>query len=259
MPFVDTHCHLDDILKRLDIPSFGEFRARYLTPDCEALLTVACDPDSFDPVGALLGEPGIFAAYGVHPNEASRFSPEVEERLSARHRDPKVVAFGEIGLDFHYGAKEAELQQRVFARQLEMGKKLGKPLVIHTREADEPTFSLLQSHLPADYPMHVHCFTGAWPFAERLLHHFPRLFIGLTGIVTFKNAAAVQEVARRLPLSRLLLETDGPYLAPAPHRGQVAHPGHIPLIAQKIAELRGIDAAEVFAATRENTRALYGI
>ena len=152
-----------------------------------------------------------------------------------------------------------EMQARAFVDQMALAKELGAPIVVHTREAEEDTLRLMREHLPRDHRIHVHCFTSSARLARELLAHFPNLCLGFTGVVTFKNAPEVREVVAATPLDRILLETDGPYMAPAPRRGEVAHPGHVPLIAVKIAEIKGVSAAEVFVAAREATRRVYGI
>ena len=132
-------------------------------------------------------------------------------------------------------------------------------MIIHTREAEEDTLTILKAEAPRDWKIHVHCFTSSPAMAEALLAAFPGLCLGFTGIVTFKNAQELQSVAAATPLQRMLLETDGPYLAPIPFRGKPAHPGHIPHIAAKIAGLKGVPVEEVYLHARENTRRVYGI
>lgn len=267
MDFIDTHCHLDSILAKLDLPDFPAFRARFLaaeaggTTDAEfgGCITISCDPDSIDAAMGLMRNDMVHAAFGIHPHDAKSYGPELEARLRAAMADPKTVAWGEIGLDYHYNMSPPQIQREVFARQIRMGVEHGKPLIIHTREAEADTLEVMIREAPADWKIHVHCFTSSRDMSERLLAAFPNLCLGFTGIVTFKNAQELQDVAKATPLDRLLLETDGPYLAPVPHRGKPAHPGHIPLIAGKIAEIKGVAVDKVYAAARENTRRIYGI
>ncbi len=257
MRFLDTHCHLDDILARLGVVSFTELRHRFFPPEFAGCVTISCDPDSVEPTLTLLAEDRVFGAFGIHPHEAERYTPEIAARIEAALRHPRCVAYGEIGLDYHYDHAPRALQQQVFIRQIEAGVAAGKPLIIHTREAEADTLAILRAHAPADWPMHVHCFTSSQDLAADLLADFSRLCIGFTGIVTFKNAEAVRDVVRNVPVERMLVETDGPYLAPNPYRGQVAHPGHIPLIIAKLAEIKGESTASLAEILCENARQLY--
>lgn len=259
MPYIDTHCHLDSILAKLGDEEYDRFKAGRLPPEYAGCITIACDPASISPALALLEIPEVHAAFGIHPHDAKFYDDALEARLQEALGHPKAVAWGEIGLDYHYDFSPRDVQRDVFVRQIRQGVGMGKPLVIHTREAEEDTVGILEREVPRDWRIHVHCFTSSPAMAERLLATFPNLFLGFTGIVTFRNAQELQSVARATPLDRLLLETDGPYLAPVPHRGQPAHPGHIPLIAAKIAELKGTGLEAVYAAARENTRKMYGI
>lgn len=258
MRYIDTHCHLDGILAKLGDPDYAAFRSR-LPAEYEGCITISCDPASIGPALKLMENPEVHGAFGIHPHDAKAYGPELERELEAALAHPKAVAWGEIGLDYHYDFSPRDIQREVFARQIRRGLALGKPLIIHTREAEADTLEILEREAPPEWRIHVHCFTSSPAMAGRLLAHFPNLCLGLTGIVTFKNAQELQAVAKTTPLDRLLLETDGPYLAPIPHRGQPAHPGHIPLIAAKLAELKGTTMEAVYAAARENTRRIYGI
>lgn len=257
--YIDTHCHLDQIIEKTGAADFADLRSRFFTPGFAACLTISCDPDAIEPTLALLDNDDVYASFGIHPHDAARYTPEVEARIAAALRHPKCKAYGEIGLDYHYDFSPRDIQKTVFARQLGIGIQAGKPLVIHTREAEEDTLNLLRDHVPRDWPVHVHCFTSSRALAEALLAGFSNLHIGFTGIVTFKNADDLRETARIVPLDRMLVETDGPYLAPAPHRGQPAHPGHIPLILEKLAAVRGVPVESLAEAALANARRLYGI
>lgn len=258
-PYIDTHCHLDQILEKTGAADFADLRARFFPSGFQACLTIACDPEAIAPTLALLDNEGVYGSFGIHPHDASKYTPEVEAAIAAALRHPKCRAYGEIGLDYHYDFSPRDLQRDAFAHQIRVGVEAGKPLVIHTREAEEDTLALMRDLVPADWPVHVHCFTSSQELAEALLADFPNLYIGFTGIVTFKNTEDLHETARRVPLDRMLVETDGPYLAPAPHRGKPAHPGHIPLILEKLAAVRGEAVETVAAATLGNARRLYGI
>jgi TatD DNase family protein len=265
MDFIDTHCHLDSILERLDLTDFAGLKEGFLvaSPDAEAVfggcITISCDPDSIQPALALMEAPEVFGAFGIHPHDAKAYGDGLEASLQAAITHPKAVAWGEIGLDYHYTMSPPDVQKSVFARQINRGVAAGKPLIIHTREAEADTLEILIREAPKEWKIHVHCFTSSPAMAEKLLEAFPNLCLGFTGIVTFKNAQELQAVAAATPLDRILLETDGPYLAPIPFRGKPAHPGHIPFIARKIAELKGIPVEKVYAAARANTLRIYGI
>jgi TatD DNase family protein len=257
--FVDTHCHLDSILKRMQLPDFIALDEKHLGPDCEACLTVSCDPHSIQPVLDLLLQPKVYAAFGIHPHDSQKWTDDLRDEILVAVQHPKCVAYGEIGLDYHYEYSPRDVQKENFRLQLELGLSTGKPLVIHTREAEEDTLQALKDCVPPEWKVHVHCFTSSQKLAEQLLETFSNLYIGFTGIVTFKNSHELQALAKIIPEQRFVLETDGPYLAPLPHRGQVAHPGHIPIIAQKMAELKGISTPMLLRYARENSRRLYGI
>lgn len=151
------------------------------------------------------------------------------------------------------------LQRGVFTRQMDLAVSLKKPLVVHTRFAEDDTLELMEKHLPTEHPIHVHCFTSSNTLAQALLERFSTLRLGFTGVVTFKNAPEVKEVVRNTPLDRILLETDSPYMAPEPFRGRIAHPGHVSYVADTVATLKGVSRAEVLATCRRNTRLIYGI
>jgi TatD DNase family protein len=259
MEYIDTHCHLDSILRQLGCRDFEDFHARYLPPEFAGCITISCDPASIEPTLALMGSQRVYGAFGIHPHDAKAYTTELELAIGAAMGNAKALAWGEIGLDYHYDSSPRETQREVFARQARMGVAAGKPLIVHTREAEADTLAILRTEVPRDWRVHVHCFTSSQGMAEALLADFPNLCLGFTGIVTFKNAYDLQQVVRATPLSRLLLETDGPYLAPVPFRGKPAHPGHIPHIAAKIAELKGETLEAVYGAARENTKRTYGI
>ncbi len=199
--------------------------------------------------------PHLWAAVGIHPGEAADAKPEDLAILEQLATDEKAVAIGEIGLDYHYDdACPRDVQQYWFRSQLELANKLELPVVVHDREAHEDTLRYLQEYRPRGV---VHCFSGSVEMAREILKL--GLYIGLGGVVTFKNARKTVEVAAMLPLDRLLLETDAPYLAPVPHRGERCDASLIRHTAETIAEIRGISAEELLAVTTENAKRLYNI
>ena len=257
--YIDTHCHLDQILDKLGLTDFATLRRDHLGAGFEACLTIACDPDAVAPTLALLEHDCVYGSFGIHPHDAARYDAAVETSIAAALAHPKCVAYGEIGLDYHYDLSPRDVQREVLVRQLRVGIAAGKPLVIHTREAEDDTLEVLRAEVPRDWPVHVHCFTSSQALAEALLADFSNLHLGFTGILTFKNAEDLRATARIVPRDRLLVETDGPYLAPVPHRGKPAHPGHIPLIIQELARVRGEDAHALAETLVDNARKLYGM
>jgi len=263
--FLDTHCHLDLILRQARRPvtpaSWVEFASRF--PDSfEGSVNVCCFRDSLPFCEAILGTPGVHSTWGIHPHSAAERTDEWVSTLRRLLAHPSSVAVGECGLDYFKNSPDTHPQQRaVFVELMGLAVELGKPLVVHTRAAEDDTFDLMTRHLPHDHPIHVHCFTGSWELAQKLLERFSRLYFGFTGVITFKGRSAdpIREVVRSLPLTRILLETDGPFMAPEPHRGDVAHPGLIPFVAEAVAKALGVPVAEVYDRTRANARAVYGI
>jgi len=151
---------------------------------------------------------------------------------------PKSIAYGEIGLDYHdFGSKynyaKPDLQKTIFIQQIADALNLNKPMVIHTREAEKDTLLMMKERIPQNWKIHVHCFTDSWDLANELMSYYPQLYIGFTGVITFKNSNEIRNVVKNVPLNRLLVETDGPFMAPVPYRGGTAHPGHIPTIVKK--------------------------
>ncbi|MBQ8182691.1 MAG: TatD family hydrolase [Clostridia bacterium] len=198
--------------------------------------------------------PFIYAACGVHPEEVDDLPEKYIQTLRKMLQNQKCVAVGEIGLDYYWRKDNKELQKKVFEEQLCLAKELNLPVIIHDREAHEDTLEILKKHKPKGV---LHCFSGSAETAKEVLKL--GMYIGLGGALTFKNARKAVEVAEILPLDRLLLETDCPYMAPVPMRGKRNFSGYIPYVAEKVAEIKGIDPQTVLDVTAENTRTLFGI
>jgi len=253
---VDSHCHLD----RLDLNPFaGELSAALAAAAAQGVghfLCVAIDLDSWP---ALLRQvepfPNVALSVGVHPS-ATTADPPAIDRLLALADHPRVVAIGETGLDYHYGKDSKARQQEWFRAHITAARALGKPLIIHTREASADTLRILTEENAADVGGVIHCFTEDWTVAKQAMAL--NFYISLSGIVTFRGARQLQEVARRLPAERLLVETDSPYLAPVPYRGQSNQPAWVRLVAEYIAELRGERLEHVAAVTTANYFRLFG-
>ncbi len=197
----------------------------------------------------------VHAAVGIHPHEASSWSPAVAETLQEKLRDPAVVALGEIGLDYHYNRSTPEEQRQAMAGQLAVAAQLNLPVSVHTREAEADTLSLLRDSDVRSHGGVIHCFTGTQELADACLEL--GMHLSFSGIVTFPKAANLRAVAAGVPLDRLLVETDSPYLAPVPHRGSRNQPAYVVEVATQVARLRGMTAEELGAATTENFRKLF--
>ncbi|MCB1823696.1 MAG: TatD family hydrolase [Candidatus Competibacteraceae bacterium] len=253
---VDSHCHLD----RLDLARFGGL-ANVLetaaTHGVTRLLSVATDLESW-PALARLTEPypQIALSVGVHPGEDGARPPTVAE-LTALGREARVVAIGETGLDYYYGADSADRQRDWFRVHIAAARELGKPLIVHTRAARADTLRVLEEEGAAEVGGVLHCFTEDWAMAEQALAL--NFHVSFSGIVTFKNAKQIQEVARRLPAERMLVETDSPYLAPVPHRGKPNQPAWVRHVAEFVAGLRGEPLEQVVATTTANYGRLFGV
>jgi len=251
--FVDTHAHLtfeplsdviDGVLTRAQASKVNQ------------IITIGIDPASHCQALALAeSQPMVYAGLGFHPYAADKVSPASLTLLKEQLAHPQVVALGEIGLDYLKSPVAHDIQQQALIAQVELAQALDLPIIIHNREAIEDILTCLQPLAPLKGVMH--CFTGSQREAERCLAL--GLHLGFNGIITFPSARDVQQVVPELPLEKILLETDCPYLAPQPVRGQTNAPEYIPHIATKIAELRGISVEEVGRQTTANARRLFGL
>ena len=204
------------------------------------------------------GNPQIYGALGIHPHNANMYNDDMEECLKEHLKNPRVIALGEIGLDYHYNNSPQDIQKAVFERQCKLAVQLNMPIVIHTREAEQDTYEILEKAVPKDHKIHIHCYTDSWWLPEKVLPQWTNAYFGFTGVLTFKNSKVVQEVCSKIPLNRILSETDGPFMAPIPYRGKASNPGYIPFIVKKIAELHNADVKEAAAIIRQNCRDFYG-
>ena len=192
------------------------------------------------------------ASAGVHPHEARIADERVYDELRGLAQEGRIVAIGEIGLDFHYDHSPRDVQREVFRRQVRLAREVGLPVIVHTREADDETAAILEQERAAETGGVIHCFTGGLDLARRALEM--GFLISFSGIVAFPRAEVIQQVARETPLDRLLVETDAPFLAPPPHRGKRNEPAFVVEVARKVAALRGTSVEEIGAATRRTTR-----
>lgn len=245
---VDSHCHLDFPELRSDLDGVLE---RMAANGVTHALTISTTLETFPAVRDVArAHANVWCSAGVHPDERRDAREVTEEELVAMARDPRVVAIGETGLDYYRVEGDTEWQRARFRTHIRAARRSAKPLVIHTRASAEDTLRLMREEGAAEAGGVMHCFTETWEVAQAAMAL--GFHISFSGIVTFKNAAALKEVAKRVPLERMLVETDSPYLAPVPHRGKPNQPAFVKHVAEEIASLRGIAVDTVARATTDN-------
>jgi len=253
LPIIETHCHLD-YLDEQDLPSV---LAQANHVGVERIVTIAVSPDNLDTVRQLArNHDTVWGTQGIHPHEAGQFDSTVETALRAGLADQRMVAVGEIGLDYHYDYADRATQRSVFERQLELAAELDVAVVIHSREADADTRDILHNCTGRLVRGGViHSFTASIALAEFCLD--AGFHLGFNGIVTFNNANEVRDAVRATPLDRLLLETDAPYLTPVPYRGRPNAPYYLPFVAEKIAEIKSVDIEHLLQTVFRNSLAVF--
>ena len=245
---VDSHCHLDFPELHSDLDGVLE---RMSANGVTHALTISTTLETFPAVRAVARtHANVWCSAGVHPDERRDAREVTEDELVAMARDPRVVAIGETGLDYYRVEGDTEWQRARFRTHIRAARRSAKPLVIHTRAAAEDTLRLMREEGADEAGGVMHCFTETWEVAEAAMAL--GFHISFSGIVTFKNAADLREVAKRVPLERMLVETDSPYLAPVPHRGKPNQPAFVKHVAEEIARLRGVAVEAVARATTDN-------
>lgn len=253
--FIDSHCHLD----RLDLGRHDGSLANLIQAAGDAgvdeMLCVAIDLNQFAEMYRQV-EPftNVYASAGIHPCHVGE-CPFDEQALRAAASKPRIVALGETGLDYHYSAELAEQQRASFAGHLKLGSELGLPVIVHTRDAREDTLAIMREHADPHTGGVLHCFTESLEMAQAALEL--NFYISFSGIITFKNAEELRDVVRAVPLEKMLIETDSPYLAPVPYRGKQNEPAYVPEVARCIADLKGVRIEEVAEITRDNFYRLF--
>ncbi len=250
---IDSHCHLD-----MDAYG-GELDAvitRARAAGVTRIITIGIDPASSRRAVELAEKyQGVYATVGVHPHDAARAGENDFAELAALAGRPVVVGYGEIGLDYARLHSPRDVQLGIFSRQLELARDLDLPVIIHDRDAHEDTMRLLRKAAPFSAGGVMHCFSGDMDLARQVLEL--GMYISIPGIVTFKNAAGLQQVVREVPMERIILETDGPFLAPVPFRGKRNEPAYLLSTAARVAELKEMPLEEVARMATENTAALF--
>lgn len=252
-PIIETHCHLD----YLDAGELEGTLARAAEVGIERIITIAVSPENLDKVFELAySSPTIWGTQGIHPHEAESYNQDVEEIIRQRCTDQRIVAVGEIGLDYYYDHADRATQRTVFEKQLQIAADLNMPVVIHTREADEDTRSILGNFSTSLRRQGViHSFTSGLALAEYALEE--GFMLGFNGITTFNRAENVREVVAATPVEKILLETDAPYLTPVPYRGKPNAPCYLPFIAEKIAEVKNCDVEHLLSQAWDNSMSLF--
>jgi TatD DNase family protein len=252
--FVDSHCHLNYQGLAEDQAGVLE-RAR--AAGVEAMLNISTRESEWDVVIATAErEVDVMASIGIHPHEADQHPDMHTETLVVKAGHPKVIGIGETGLDYYYDHSDRERQRQCFRAHIAAARETQLPLIVHTRDAEDDTFAILAEEMgKGAFPALIHCFTGTRDFADKVLAL--GLYVSISGIVTFKKAIELQETARTIPLERLLIETDSPFLAPVPHRGKTCEPAFVADTARFLADLRGETVEALGEATSANFRRLF--
>lgn len=257
---IDTHCHLN-------FDSYQDDRETVIKRATEAGVKTIINPaidiqTSKDLLKIVESFAGLYAAIGIHPNSSADFHDEMIDELKALAQHPKVVAIGEIGLDYHWRESPKETQWRALEAQLQLAKALELPVIIHNRESSEDVIGILETwakDLPVslkERPGVMHSFSASEAIAEQALK--AGFYLGFTGPITYKNADNLRHIAARIPVERILVETDGPFLTPVPHRGKRNEPAYIPLIVERLAGLKQMTVDEMSAVTTQNAMRLFG-
>lgn len=252
---IDTHTHIDmdnfkdrfdEILKTAD--EYG----------VKKVVIPGVEPEGFSRIVELCEKyDNVYGAVGVHPEEVGAFDEGAQNLMREYLKHPKIIAVGEVGLDYYWDKSQIERQKEIFERQILIAKDAKKPVLVHDREAHLDTFEILKKTNAKETGVVMHCFSGSPEFALECVKE--GFYIALGGVVTFKNAKKVKEVAKVVPLEKLLLETDAPYMTPVPYRGKENQPAYVKFVAQEIAALRNISFEEVANATTANAKRLLGI
>ena len=249
--YFDSHAHLDDPRFAND---FDEIVARMQLGGVTGMMNIGCDlPSSERSVALAERFDWVWAAVGSHPDDADHADAALVERYRQLCSHPRVKAVGEIGLDYHYEDVPREVQKRAFRLQMQLAREVGLPVVVHEREAHGDAMELLDDF--PDVTGVFHCYSGSAEMAKELVRR--GWYVGFTGVVTFKNARRAVETVEALPLDRILIETDCPYMAPEPYRGRRNDPSYVPLVAARIARIKGISPEEAGRITRENAVRLF--
>jgi len=277
LKYIDSHCHINSTLKESKIEvSLQEWEKFYKTfPESfQCCINVNFTPELIE-TGKIYTKntDNVYSGVGIHPLNGDLWSEEVKQTIIAMKKEDdaagqddikntpnRIVGIGECGLDYsHWNKIDKEVQKKTFIDQIQLAQELHLPLIVHTRDAEDDTWEIFQKYLITDSEVHIHCFTGTKEFAAKVLEAYPNAYFGFTGVCTFKNGKNIREAMEIVPLDRILVETDSPYLAPVPLRKKVCNSGMIPYIIKVMAETKKIPLDEMYEHCFENTKRLYKI
>ena len=250
---IDSHCHLDHEPLKSDLSNIIK---RSKDVGIEKLLTISTSVESFEKIKNIINEDEIiFGTIGIHPHETDNNEISIDYIVKNFEENPKIIGIGETGLDFYYNNSDKEKQIKSFKKHIEASIKTNSPLIVHSRNAEDETFEILNKYQGEKLKILMHCFTGSKNFAEKLLKL--NAFFSASGIITFKNSIDLQETFKILPLEKILIETDSPYLAPVPNRGKKNEPSFLAYTAQKLAEIKDLSKQEITKITTKNFNNLF--
>ena len=250
---IDSHCHLDHEPLKSDLSNIIK---RSKDVGIEKLLTISTSVESFQKIKNIINEDEIiFGTIGIHPHETNNNEISIDYIVKNFEENPKIIGIGETGLDFYYNNSDKEKQIKSFKKHIEASIKTNSPLIVHSRNAEDETFEILNKYQDEKLKILMHCFTGSKNFAEKLLKL--DAFFSASGIITFKNSIDLQETFKILPLEKILIETDSPYLAPVPNRGKKNEPSFLSYTAQKLADIKDLSKQEITKITTKNFNNLF--
>ena len=250
---IDSHCHLDHEPLKSDLSNVIK---RSKDVGIEKLLTISTSIESFQKIKNIINEDEIiFGTIGIHPHETGNNEISIDYIIKNFEENPKIIGIGETGLDFYYNNSDKEKQINSFKKHIEASIKTNSPLIVHSRNAEDETFEILNKYQGEKLKILMHCFTGSKNFAEKLLKL--NAFFSASGIITFKNSMDLQETFKILPLEKILIETDSPYLAPVPNRGKKNEPSFLSYTAQKLADIKDVSKKEITKITTKNFNNLF--
>ena len=250
---IDSHCHLDH---EPLISNLGEVIDRSKKIGIDKLLTICTTEISYKNILEILKfDPMIFGTYGIHPHETSKYNVITKDIIDKVKVNKKIIGVGETGLDFYYNNSEKKTQLNSFVRHIDAAIELDIPLIIHSRNADNETFQILNEYKDKNLKILMHCFTGSTEFAKKIMNF--NSFFSASGIITFKNSINLQNTFKEIPLNRLLIETDSPFLSPVPMRGKKNEPSYIHFTLKKLSELKNTEVKELDIITSNNFNKLF--